>query len=203
MLARSRCASTSAFRGLLQQRCLRATAQFTFNPHRRCLSGNSEPPPPEKPAALTPQLVFEGPKASLVRTMKVVSVANLTFAMISSPLLCYVTNLADAPGKGVAMSILLLSFGGGTTAALTWATRTYVKTMHATSRDGNDTLTIVTPTFFGGDRTVEIEWDAVQRCSGYHPFATFQADGRKFYLDEGGELDPDTQRRLEAAMHLF
>ena len=142
--------------------------------------------------------VFTGPKAGLVTTMKRVSIANLSFAVTSAPLLYYITNLAGTPVKGVAMSALLLAFGGGTTGALMYATKTYVKTI--TTVPGSSTITVVTPTFLGGDLTASIEWSAIQRCEGYHPFATFEADGRTFYLDELGEPTPEFQEALQAAL---
>ena len=70
-----------------------------------------------------PSLLFEGTKASMVTTMKRVSIGNLSFAVTASPLLLYATQIAGAPGSGVAMSCLLLAFGGGTTAGLTYITK--------------------------------------------------------------------------------
>jgi len=183
---------------LWRQSCLARVQQYQ---RRTLTTGAPEPKAAadeEKVPDTEPHLLFEGPKASLVRTMKLVSVSNLGFAIVSSPILYYATSAAGAPGKGIAMSALLLTFGGGTTAALTFATKTYVKTM--TSHPSSDMLTIVTPTFFGGERVTDIEWSAVQRCSSYHPFATFEADGKIYYLDEGGELDEDAQTRLEKVL---
>ena len=85
---------------------------------RRSLS-TSAPPPEEAPPVTAASedepaaLVFEGPKAGLVRTMKMVSVGNLSFAIVAAPLLYLVTDASGSPGKGIAMSALLLTFGGG------------------------------------------------------------------------------------------
>ena len=135
-----------------------------------------------------------------MRTMKMVSVGNLSFACISSPLIYVATSMSGAPGKGIAMSALLLSFGGGTTAGLMWATRTYVKSVH--SVPGLEAIRVVTPTFFGGELVTEVAWDDVQRVSKSHPFATFEASGRTYYLDEVGAIDPGFQSRLEAALSM-
>lgn len=144
-------------------------------------------------------MLFEGPKAKLVRTMKMVSIANLGFAVASTPILYAVTLASGAPGKGIAMSALLLLFGGGTTGALTWATRTYVKSIH--SVPGSTQFAIVTPTFFGADLLSQVPLAAVGRVDTYHPFATFSADGRIFYLDELGQLDASLQNVLEKALN--
>jgi len=158
----------------------------------------------DKPAAaaadVTAELLFDGPKAKLVRTMKMVSIANLSFAIISSPILYAVTSASGAPAKGIAMSALLLFFGGGTTAALTWATRTYVKTIHSIAgRD--DAVNIVTPTFFGQDLLTQVSLKDIVRPDSYHPFATFLADGRLYYVDELGEMKPALQAMLEQKLN--
>jgi hypothetical protein len=165
---------------------------------RRWLSAKAEVPG-QPPAAEAPVMLFEGPKAKLVRTMKMVSIANLGFAVASTPILYAVTLASGAPGKGIAMSALLLLFGGGTTGALTWATRTYVKSIH--SVPGSTQLAIVTPTFFGADLLSQVPLAAVGRVDTYHPFATFSADGRIFYLDELGQLDASLQNVLEKALN--
>ena len=165
---------------------------------RRWLSAKAEVPE-QPPAAEAPMMLFEGPKAKLVRTMKMVSIANLGFAVASTPILYAVTLASGAPGKGIAMSALLLLFGGGTTGALTWATRTYVKSIH--SVPGSTQLAIVTPTFFGADLLSQVPLAAVGRVDTYHPFATFSADGRIFYLDELGQLDASLQNVLEKALN--
>ena len=167
------------------------------SPHR-WLSAKAEVPE-QPPAAEAPVMLFEGPKAKLVRTMKMVSIANLGFAVASTPILYAVTLASGAPGKGIAMSALLLLFGGGTTGALTWATRTYVKSIH--SVPGSTQLAIVTPTFFGADLLSQVPLAAVGRVDTYHPFATFSADGRIFYLDELGQLDASLQNVLEKALN--
>lgn len=148
-----------------------------------------------------PRLLFEGPKSQTVRTMKMVSVGNLSFACISSPLIVISTQIGGAPATGIAMSSLLLAFGGGTTGGLMWATKTYVKHIHTIP--GRDFLRVVTPTFFGGDRITEVPWEAVKPIESAHPFATFEADGRLFYLDEVGEFEPAFKARMEEALPGF
>ena len=148
-----------------------------------------------------PRLLFEGPKSQTVRTMKMVSVGNLSFACISSPLIVISTQIGGAPATGIAMSALLLTFGGGTTGGLMWATKTYVKHIHTIP--GRDVLRVVTPTFFGGDRITEVPWEAVKPIESAHPFATFEADGRLFYLDEVGEFEPAFKARMEEALPGF
>ena len=144
--------------------------------------------------------LFEGPKGKLVTTMKRVSIANLSFAVISAPVLYFVTSLADAPAKGIAMSVLLLTFGGFTTAALTYATKTYVKTIW--SVPGSTSMTVITPTFFGNELETIVDWKAVRACETYHPFATFEANGRTYYLDEVGEPSPEFQDKLQQALEV-
>ena len=156
---------------------------------------------PDEPPDEEPRLLFEGPKSQTVRTMKMVSVGNLSFACISSPLIVISTQIGGAPATGIAMSALLLTFGGGTTGGLMWATKTYVKHIH--SIPGRDFLRVVTPTFFGGDRVTEVPWAAVKPIESAHPFATFEADGRLFYLDEVGEFEPAFKARMEEALPGF
>ena len=94
----------------------------------------------------------------------------------------------------------LLFFGGGTTGALTWATTTYVLAMHTVP--GKDALLITTPTLMGGTTETEVAWADISRPIGYHPFATFEANGKKFYLDELGEMFDDTfPEKLEEALN--
>ena len=84
---------------------------------------------------------------------------------------------------------------------LMWATKTYVKSVH--SIPGRDALRVVTPTFFGGDRVTEVSWDEVKPIESAHPFATFEANGRLFYLDEVGEIEPGFKARMEEALPGF
>ena len=136
----------------------------------------------------------------IVKTIKTVSIANLGFALFSAPIMQYVTAQMGAPGKGVAMSALLLFFGGGTTGALTWATTTYV--MSIRTLPGKDALLITTPTFTGSVAETEVQWADIRRPSSYHPFVTFEAAGKKFYLDELGEMKDDSfPEKLEAALN--
>ena len=95
----------------------------------------------------------------------------------------------------------ILFFGGGTTAALTWATRTYVLSIHSVpGKEG--AVSITTPTLFGGTLETEVEFAQITRPLGYHPFATFEAAGKKFYLDELGDMhDPSFQEMLEERMN--
>ena len=143
---------------------------------------------------------YEGAKNKIVSTLKMASIANLGFAVASAPILQYITAASGNSGKGIAMSGLLLFFGGGTTGALTWATSTYVLKM--VSVPGKDAYTITTPTLTGGSKETEVLWEDVTRPIGYHPFATFQANGRKYYLDELGEMhDEDFPAKLEEALN--
>tara|TARA_B110001452_G_scaffold36871_1_gene28192 strand:+ start:61 stop:729 length:669 start_codon:yes stop_codon:yes gene_type:complete len=156
--------------------------------------------PPESDAPAPPEgaegaLLFEGPKHQWVRTMKKISIANLTFACASSPIIIMTTDMAGAPGTGIAMSALIMAFGGGTTAGLMWATKTYVKAVHAVV--GRDAARLVTPTFFGNELVTEVAFESVTPITKAHPFATFEADGRLFYLDEVGEIDPEFKARLQ------
>ena len=84
-------------------------------------SGRAEEPPPtaeEATAEAKPQppeagMLYEGAKNKIVKSLKTVSIANLGFAVASAPLLQYITAASGNSGKGVAMSGLLLFFGGG------------------------------------------------------------------------------------------
>ena len=87
---------------------------------------------------------------------------------------------------------------GGTTAALTFATKTYVKTIRAAP--GGSSFTVTTPTFFGGELEAEIDWKDVQPLDSYHPFATFEVSGRLYYLDEAGEPAHEFKEALQAAL---
>ena len=167
----------------------------------RCSAAAPPPPANEPAAAPEPALMYEGAKNKIVGTIKKVSIANLGFAVVSSPLLYVATNAMGSPGKGIAMSSLLLFFGGGTTGMLTWCTGTYVLRIRSVpGRDG--AVTITTPTLFGGERDAVVALADIGRPSGYHPFATFEASGQKFYLDELGEMhDESFPEALEAALN--
>lgn len=144
-------------------------------------------------------MVYDGAKNKIVTTLKKLSIANLGFAVGSVPLLQYITAAQGAAGKGTAMSSLLLLFGGGTTGALTWATSTYVLQIRALSAS---TMCIDTLTLTGGTKTTEVDWADITRPQSYHPFATFEAAGRIFYLDELGDMHDETfPEKLEAALN--
>lgn len=67
---------------------------------------------------------------------------------------------------------------------------------------GKDALMVTTPTFTGGTMDTEVAWADITRPIGYHPFATFEANGKKFYLDELGEMHDETfADKLEAALN--
>jgi hypothetical protein len=145
-------------------------------------------------------VVYDGAKNKVVGTLKMLSVANLGFALASAPIIQYITAAAQMPGKGVAMSSLLLFFGGGTTLMCHWATTTYVLRMETVP--GRDALAITTPTFTGGEKVTVVEWSSIGRPIGYHPFATFEAAGTKYYLDELGEMhDANFSEKLERALN--
>lgn len=122
--------------------------------------------------------------------LKKVSIANLGFALTSTPLLYYITSAGGQGGKGVVMSALLVGMGSATTGGLAWATGTYALNIY--SVPGKNAMMIETPTLLGGVETTEVSWEDVGRPSGYHPFATFQAGGDKYYVDELGELHDET-----------
>jgi hypothetical protein len=144
-------------------------------------------------------LLFEGGKARIIKTLKMASLANLGFAAASAPVLHYITSQTGHGGTGVAMAGLLLFFGGGTTAALTWATGTYVLRVH--SMPGKEAVRVVTPTLLGGERETEVAWADVVPPQRYHPFSTFQAGDRIFYFDDVGTVhDEALLSRLEAAL---
>ena len=121
--------------------------------------------------------------------LKKVSIANLGFAVASAPLLQYITAATGQSGKGTVMSALLMSFGGATTGGLAWATGTYA--LNIWSMPGSK-LRIETPTLLGGRTETVVSWEDIGRPQGYHPFATFEAKGDKFYIDELGELHDET-----------
>lgn len=131
------------------------------------------------------EFIFEGGKNKVVATLKKLSIANLGFALAGTPILQYITSATGNPGKGIAMSGLILFFGGGTTAALTWATSTYVLSIKTIA--GKESFIVETPTLMGGSAFTEVHWNQIQR-PGYHPFVTFEAGGKKYYLDELGEM---------------
>ena len=58
-----------------------------------------------------PVLLYEGAKNKIVKTIKMVSIANLGFAIGACPVLHYVTSMAGSPGKGIAMSGLVCRTG--------------------------------------------------------------------------------------------
>ena len=62
----------------------------------------AESAPSDKPA-----LVYEGAKNKIVITLKTLSIANLAFAVISAPILQYITAAHGNSGKGTAMASLV------------------------------------------------------------------------------------------------
>jgi hypothetical protein len=91
-------------------RCEEATSLRTrvARPVVRFCSGKSEAEDmstAEEPE--TSVLLYEGAKNKIVKTIKMVSIANLGFALAACPILQYITALSGTPGKGVAMSGLV------------------------------------------------------------------------------------------------
>lgn len=72
-----------------------------------CSGSSSADDDAKKQASSGPVHVYEGAKNKVVQTLKKVSVANLGFAVLSTPLLQYITAATGNPGKGVAMSALV------------------------------------------------------------------------------------------------
>ena len=155
---------------------------------RRCLCSEAPkaPEPEPEPAPEVPKLLFSSPKEKMVKTIKMVSIGNLMFGVAATPLLYYITSMVGSGGKGIAMSSLIVGFGAATTGALYWATKTYVYAVH--SIPGRDAMRVTTPTLFGGKLETDVEWADVVRPSSYHPFATFEAKGQMFYLDELADI---------------
>lgn len=172
--------------------CVRATAG-SWSRHCSTSPKAEEPPAPEEEKG--PVVLFEGAKADIVKHLKKVSIGNVALAITTSPVLQYY-----AGGKGILMSGLFLSFGLGTTAMLTWATATYA--LSITTIPGREALLIETPTLLGGTQATEVAWAAIGRTVGYHPFATFEAAGSKYYLDELGTMhDEKFMEKLETAIN--
>merc|ERR1712216_597263 len=103
---------------------------------------------------------------------------------------------------GVAMSALLISFGGATTGAINWATGTYVLNM--TTAPG-DKVKLETTSLLGGSVFTEVAWKDIAAPSSWHLFATIEdsSTGSKFYIDvEDGEIhDESLVPKLEAAIN--
>ena len=136
------------------------------------------------------KVLFIGSKNRMVSTLKKLSIANLGFAGASAPLLYYITSATGGGGKGIAMSAILLTFGGATTAGLHWVCGTYIKTL--SGKAGAATFTVETPTLLGGSKTTELAWDSIGRPGSWHPFVTFEAGGSLYYLDvEDGDIYDD------------
>lgn len=176
------------------------TLHSLHQPALRHLSSGASPADNSEPAAEPkPRLLFDGAKSFMVIRIKQASLANLGFAVTSAPLLYYITALSGNSGKGIAMSTILTLFGAGTTGGLYWATGTYVLAMYS---KGDDAVTIELPTLTGGRKEVVVNWADMSPPESYHPFVTFEAKGRKFYLDEVGTIhDESLTSKLEAAMN--
>lgn len=192
-----RCRATIApLRALPPLRCLDTVHAPSWTCRRHC-SSDAAAKEDSPPANGAPALVYEGAKNKIVLSLKKVSIGNLGFAVASMPILQYITSASGSPGKGVAMSALLIFFGGGTTGMLTWATSTYV--MKIMSVPGKDAVAITTPTLMGGERETEVAWADIQRPVGYHPFATFEAAGAA-RCHGRSEHTPRTRARAPLAM---
>ena len=115
-----RALQSSSLRGALCVRALRPCARVLRpasvleQSGRWCSTKAEEPPAESKPVDDKPTVLFEGAKNKLVMHLKMVSIGNLGLAITTTPVLQYV-----AGAKGMLMSGLFLTFGGGTTAALT------------------------------------------------------------------------------------
>jgi hypothetical protein len=161
---------------------------------RLSFSRNQSAMPKEEVSEAAPEkemLMFEGGKNKMVKTLKMASIANLGFAVSSGPVLYYITSATGQGGKGAMMSVLLVSFGGITTAACAWATGSYVLNIYSIVGKPN-MMKIETPTLLGGSMFTEVDWSTVGRPVGYHPFATFEAAGSKYYIDELGDMHDES-----------
>ena len=167
---------------------------------RRLCTPAEAPAEEAKPASFIggdeEKLIYTGGQNKAVVMLKKVSIANLGFAVASTPVLQYITQATGQGGKGAVMSGLLVGMGGATTGGLAWATSTYALNIY--SVPGKQAIRIETPTLLGGIESTEVLVADIGRPQGYHPFATFQAGGDKYYIDELGELhDPTFTEMLE------
>jgi len=173
----------AAARPCLSSRTVRAFC--TSEPNKEAAPAEAAPAQEEAPT-----LLFTGGKNQMVKYLKKASILNLGFAISAAPLLHYITSASGSGGKGIAMSAILVSFGGITTAGLNWVCGTYILSM--TAMPGGK-VAIETTTLFGGSKTCEVSWHEISRPASWHPFSTFEAGGSMFYLDvDDGEIHDET-----------
>lgn len=158
--------------------------------------GCSNAAAPIAPADM-PQLVFQGPKAGILRVLKACSVANLCLCALSSPA-AVLLSTTGTPTTRLLMMGTVVAFSVSTTAMLHVATKPYVVSIRSVSPSR---LEIATVGFLGRPRAREYALASLGPASSSMLFANLAAGGHPLYVDPLGEVrDERLMEPVRAAM---
>eukprot|EP00879_Flechtneria_rotunda_P020577 GHRR01021652.1.p1 GENE.GHRR01021652.1~~GHRR01021652.1.p1 ORF type:complete len:239 (+),score=76.79 GHRR01021652.1:924-1640(+) len=138
------------------------------------------------------ELVYNGYFARPHRRLKYASLLNTFASFAAAPLI--ISYSAASPIARVAVTTAVIAFAAITTGGLHWFTKPYVHQMLVNRT--SDVAKVQMLSFFGRTVWREFPLSSVTAPTGYHPLASFKAQGRTYYIDRGNFLDAELLKRL-------
>ncbi|KAL4423110.1 hypothetical protein ABPG77_004793 [Micractinium sp. CCAP 211/92] len=150
------------------------------------------------------ELVYVGPFASAVKRVKNLSLFSCACALAAGPIILGMDAAATTTTAKVSIVTTLATFGVFTTGLLSWFTQPYVQQLRY--ERGSDTLEATTLTLLARPRVDRFHIAEVGEVEGVHPLSSFQARGRRYYVDAEHFPDKALLARLmpqAAAAHVM
>ncbi|KAF6260631.1 hypothetical protein COO60DRAFT_1625661 [Scenedesmus sp. NREL 46B-D3] len=138
------------------------------------------------------RVVYQGFFAQPHKRLKYASLLNSFASFAAAPAI--VSYSSASPIARVAVATSVLAFALITTGGLHWFTKPYVHQL--LYNEQADTVRAQYLTLFGGRRWQEFAVSSAAEPTGYHPLASFKAQGRVFYIDRANFQDKALMQRL-------
>uniref|UniRef100_A0A383W2Y6 Transmembrane protein 186 n=1 Tax=Tetradesmus obliquus TaxID=3088 RepID=A0A383W2Y6_TETOB len=137
-------------------------------------------------------VVYEGFFARPHKRLKYASLLNSFASFAAAPAIISYSSASPIARVAVATSVLM--FALITTGGLHWFTKPYVHQLLYNKQA--DMVRAQYLTLLGGTRWQEFAVSSTAEPTGYHPLASFKAQGRVFYIDRGNFHDKALMQRL-------
>lgn len=139
-----------------------------------------------------PKLVFEGPKAQILRILKGCSVANLVFSLASAPAVVLLST-SGTPTSRALLIATVVGFSVTTTAMLHVASKPYVTSIHALP---DARVRISTVSFLASIASHDVSLAELGPAGSLRLFGNMRlADGRSLYVDPVGIVHDEVAMR--------
>ncbi|KAL4458309.1 hypothetical protein ABPG75_013174 [Micractinium tetrahymenae] len=149
-------------------------------------------------------VVYVGPFSTAVKRVKNLSLFSCACAVAAGPIILGLDAAATTTTAKVSIVTTLATFGVFTTGLLSWFTQPYIQQLRY-ERD-TDTLEATTLTLFARPRIDRFHIGEVGEVESVHPLSSFQARGRRYYIDAEHFPDKALLARLmpqAAAAHVM